>query len=126
MRREMIYTEPVGQRVGRFLALLLIIFVVVAAVVVTQRLAAETLALIVGLLMAGVPLLAIIILGGLIIARRPRRDNQTMTIPPIIVQMPQQPQSALPDYGQMLDLVQTSSSRNNNRAWEVIGYDGND
>ena len=109
-----------GQRLGRFVALVGVVFAVVVAVVVVQRLSDDTLALIIGLLLAGVPLLAIIGLLIFVLARRGQRQPpQQMTIPPIIMQIPQQPQqSALPDYGLPWEGM---SQRTGVRQWEVIG-----
>ncbi|HOU16169.1 MAG TPA: hypothetical protein PKZ84_23950 [Anaerolineae bacterium] len=109
-----------GQRLGRFLALVGVVFAVVTAVVVVQRLSDDTLALIIGLLLAGVPLLAIIGLLIFVLARRGQRQPpQQMTIPPIIMQIPQQPQQpALPDYGLPWE---ATMQRTGGRQWEVIG-----
>jgi hypothetical protein len=109
-----------GQRLGRFVALVGVVFAAVAAVVVVQRLSDDTLALIIGLLLAGVPLLAIIGLLIFVLARRGQRQPpQQMTIPPIIMQLPQQPQQpALPDYGLPWEGM---SQRAGVRQWEVIG-----
>ena len=110
-----------GQRLGRFVALVGVVFAVVTAVVVVQRLSDDALALIIGLLLAGVPLLAIIGLLIFVLARRGQRQPppQQMTIPPIIMQLPQQPQqAALPDYGLPWEGV---SQRAGVRQWEVIG-----
>jgi len=90
-------------------------------VVVVQRLSDDTLALIIGLLLAGVPLLAIIGLLIFVLARRGQRQQplQQMTIPPIIMQIPQQSQPpALPDYGLPWE---GPSQRTERRQWEVIG-----
>ncbi len=109
------------QRLWRFVALMGVVFAVVVAVVVVQRLSDDTLALIIGLLLAGVPLLAIIGLLIFVLARRGQRQPpQQMTIPPIIMQIPQQPQQppALPDYGLPWEGV---SQRAGVRQWEVIG-----
>jgi hypothetical protein len=110
----------VGQRLGRFVALVGVVFAVVAAVVVVQRLSDDTLALIIGLLLAGVPLMAIIGLLIFVLVRRGQRQPpQQMTIPPIIMQIPQQPQSpALPDYGLPWE---GTVQRTGRRQWEVIG-----
>ena len=111
----------VGQRLGRFVALVGVVFAVVTAVVLVQRLSDDTLALIIGLLLAGVPLLAIIGLLIFVLTRRGQRQPppQQMTIPPIIMQIPQQPQSpALPDYGLPWE---GPSQRTTGRQWEVIG-----
>lgn len=114
------------QRLGRFVALVSMVFAVVAAVVVIQRLSDDTLALIIGLLLAGVPLSAIIGLLIYVQARRPQRQAppQQMTIPPIVVQLPQQSQPpALPDYGLPW---KGASQRTTSRQWEVIGEEGSE
>lgn len=109
-----------GQRIGRFVALLGVVFAVTMAVVVIQRLSDDTLALIIGLLLAGVPLLLIIGLLVSVLGRRQHQQSpQQMTIPPIVVQLPQQPQPpALPDYGLPWE---GTSQRAGGRQWEVIG-----
>ncbi len=114
-----------GQRLGRFVALVGVVFAVVAAVAVIQRLSDDTLALIIGLLLAGVPLLAIIGLLIFVLARRGQRQPpQQMTIPPIIMQIPQQPQQlALPDYGLPWE---GTMQRTGGRQWEVIGDNGSE
>jgi hypothetical protein len=110
-----------GPRLWRFVALIGVVFAVVVAVVVVQRLSDDTLALIIGLLLAGVPLLAIIGLLIWVLARRGQRQPppQQMTIPPIIMQIPQQPsQPALPNYGLPWE---GTMQRTEGRQWEVIG-----
>ncbi len=109
-----------GQRLGRFVALVSVVFAVTTAVVVVQRLSDDTLALIIGLLLAGVPLSAIIVLLVYAFGRRSQRQpQQQVTIPPIIMQIPQQPQQpALPDYGLPWE---GTSQRTEVRQWEVIG-----
>jgi len=109
-----------GQRIGRFIALMGVVFAVTMAVVVIQRLSDDTLALIIGLLLAGVPLLTIIGLLIFVLARRGQRQPpQQVMIPPIIMQIPQQPQPpALPDYGLPWE---GTAQRTGGRQWEVIG-----
>jgi len=114
-------SEPVGWRFGRFVVLLGVVFAVTGAVVVTQRFQPETLALITGVIIAGIPLLAIVALFGFItlkIASRPRNEPQQMTIPPIIMQLPQTPQNALTDNGYPWDIPQRQPAT---RSWDVIG-----
>lgn len=115
--------ERLGPRLARFVTLLGVIFAISAAVMVTQRLSEDALALIVGLLLAGIPLLGIIALLVFILVkvsqREPRQhaaSQQPMMLPPIIVQMPPQtPQ--LPNYGESVSAPQHS----NGRMWDVVG-----
>ncbi|HNT74215.1 MAG TPA: hypothetical protein PKH77_04240 [Anaerolineae bacterium] len=115
--------ERLGPRLARFVTLLGVVFAISAAVIVSQRLSEDALALIVGLLLAGIPLLGIIALLVFILVkvsqREPRQHTtpqQPMMLPPIIVQMPPQtPQ--LPTYGDPTPLPQHS----NGRMWDVIG-----
>lgn len=128
MRREM-YTyneEPsLGKRLGRFAALLVIVFGVAAGVVVAQRLSDDALGVIIGMILVGVPLLAIVgVLLFIILRRESRQATQSqppqpqplggMVMPPIIMQIPQQPQ--LPDYG-----YEAPAQRGKSRAWDLIG-----
>lgn len=122
MRRE-IYAErePLGNRLGRFVTLLGIVFVIAFAVVAAQRFNDETFAFVSGALFVGLPL--VLLAGALVflalkIAARPRSEPpQQMTIPPIIMQMPQQ-QPQLPWYnGNGHD----PSLPSNARTWDVIG-----
>lgn len=115
--------ESLGQRLGKFAALLISVFAIVAAVVVTQRLSDDALALVVGLLLAGIPLLAIVALLGFFVVKQATREPrqqvqpqpQQMSIPPIILQMPTAPQQAqLPDYG-------GQRQRGGARSWDMIG-----
>jgi len=125
-RTQTVYEgDTLGQRLGKFAALVGVIFAIVAGVVVTQRLSDDALALVVGLLLAGVPLLAIVALLGFFVVRLATRETrqptqpQQMSIPPIILQMPTMPQpNQLPDYG-----GQWQPQRNNGggRAWDMIG-----
>lgn len=121
-RTETVYRDetPLGARLARFLTLLGIVFVVMLAVIVSQRFNTETLALIVGLVIAGIPLLAIAALFGFIAVKagsRPRNESQQMTIPPIIMQIPQAPQNALPSDMWNLPQRQTTGAR----TWDVLG-----
>lgn len=118
MRREV--CEPLGQRLGRFLLLLGVIAVIVFVVVATQRFNDETFAFVSGALFVGVPLLGFLTLCGFIVLKLTTRRSeppQQMTIPPIIMQMPGQPQ--LPYYGGNghRDTYTTSGRRD----WTVIG-----
>lgn len=115
--------ERLGPRLARFVTLLGVIFTITTAVIVAQRLSEDALALIVGLLLAGIPLLGIIALLVFILVkvsqREPRQHatlQQPMMLPPIIVQMPPQtPQ--LPNYGESV----SSPQHSNGRMWDVIG-----
>lgn len=128
MRRmtETVYqSDSIAQRMGKFLALLVIVFAIVTAVVVTQRLSDDSLALIIGLLLAGIPLLALIIVLIFILFRisqrapQPAQGAQQMMLPPIILQMPpsQRQQPALSDYGD----GDTFTAPPKKRRWNVIG-----
>jgi hypothetical protein len=125
-RTQVVYEgETIGQRLGRFVALLGIVFVIALAVIVSQRFSAETLALIVGLLLAGVPLLAVVGLLFFVLirqGRRPRNEPQQMMMPPIIMQMPQAPQNALPGDGGIWDFGQRQPATAG-RSWDVLGED---
>lgn len=123
MRKTQVVYEgdTIGRRLGRFVALVGVVFAVTGAVVITQRFSAETLALITGLLLAGVPLLAIVGLLFLVLirqGRRPRNEPQQMMIPPVMLTLPQQPQ-ALPGDGGVWDFPQRE--RASARAWDVLG-----
>ena len=115
-------SDTLGQRLAKFAALLIVVFAIVAAVVVTQRLSDDALALVVGLLLAGVPLLAVVGLLGFFVVKlsaRETRQPQQMSIPPIILQMPTMPQqNQLPDYG-----GQWQPQRGNGgaRQWDMLG-----
>lgn len=116
-------TPSLRQRLGRFMTLLGVVFTVVAAVVVVQRLSDDTLALIIGLLLAGAPLSVVIGLLVYLLTRRTstqrQPSSQQMTIPPVIVQLPPQSQTpTLPDHGVPWD---DSTPRTTSRQWEVIG-----
>ena len=121
--RETIYepTISIRGRIGQFVLLLSIIFIITAVVVITQRLSDDTLALIIGLLIAGVPLSLVIALLGFILFRKMQqpavthRPVQQQTIPPIIVQMPQPlPQQTPPTHNWMVPAQ---------RQWDVIGHE---
>lgn len=128
-RTQTIYQEDsLGTRIGKFIAMLGIICAVTFTVVVTSQFQPETLALITGLALAGIPLLVVL---GLVIfiafkaVTRPRQQQpQQMTIPPIIMQMPSQ-QPMLPDYWGGTQTFHQSQG-NSQRAWEVVGNEGED
>ena len=129
MHRTTIHEElptPLGKRLGRFVTLLGVVFTVGVAVVVTQRFSEETLALIVGLLIAGIPLLGLVFVIGVIalkIAIRPRNEPPPqMTIPPIIMQIPQQQNN--PWAGWNNGHEDTPMLTGGRRVWEVIGPEG--
>lgn len=118
--------DTIGKRLGRFVTLFGVVFVIVIAVVAAQRFNDETFAFVTGALFVGVPLLALVIVLGLValkIAARPRQETpQQMTIPPIIMQMPpQQPQ--LPWYGGNGHNDEFSTLGGGRRTWDVIGLD---
>lgn len=111
-----------GKRLTTFLTLIAIVAVIISVVVIGQRLNDQSLALVVGLLLAGIPLLAVcILLVVLLVRQRPRepqpQPQQQMMLPPIIMQMPQQPQ--LPYYGGN-GYDREPATR---RGWDVIGVD---
>lgn len=120
--RRTIYeeSESLGKRVGRFIALLLIVFGITAAVVAMQRFSTETLAFLGGgifaVIVIALPLAAIIFLGMTYLRFRQSRprEQQQMTIPPIIMQMPaQMPQLPYSD----------APLTTEPRRWNVIGGD---
>jgi len=112
------------QRLTRFVTLLGIVFAITVAVVVTQRLSDDALALLVGLLIAGVPLLVLVSLLLFLLLRQPPRrpiQPQQQVIPPIILQIPPTASAtppALPDYGTRWDLPEETKGQ---RQWDVIG-----
>lgn len=110
-------SDSIGQRLAKFAALIGACFAITAAVIVTRRLSNDALGVIVGLLLAGVPLLAIVGLLVFILIRRDSRpaQQQQYSLPPIVLQLPQQ--SALPDYGLPWSVPQRQ------RAWDVVGGD---
>jgi len=114
--------STLGSRLGRFVVLFLVIFGVTGAVIVTSRFSSETLALVVGLLLAGVPLLCVLALVGFVflkIAAKQREQPapQQMMLPPIIMQMPQQPPAFPPPYGQVW------GEDTGRRTWDIVGVD---
>jgi Na+/proline symporter len=90
--------EPLGKRLGRFVALLAVVFTVALVVVVTQRLSQDSLALLIGLT-CGVAAMLPTLLLGVIIWRREMRQQQAqrmpMATPPVVIVTPQ----GLPNYG---------------------------
>ena len=123
---QTVYQGTTGQRIGRFLALLGIVFVVSLAVIVSQRFSTETLALIVGLLLAGIPLLAIAALLGFIAAKALKRQQQSsqMMIPPIVMQIPQPHQNAFPGDGGAWDTNDLRQRPGASlRQWDTLGED---
>ena len=99
MDMEMEMREPLGKRVGRFVALLSAVGVVVGVIVVTQRLSQDSLALLVGLTCGVAAMLPTIGLALLVWRReetRQQAQRQTQqAAPPVVVVAPQ----ALPGYG---------------------------
>lgn len=125
MRRDTYYPEEsLGKRMGRFIALLVTMFGIAAGIIVAQRLSDDALGVITGMILVGLPLLAIVGVLLFIVARRetrsapqPQSQQQPMGgmfMPPIIMQIPQQPQ--LPDYG-----YEAPAQRGKQRAWDLIG-----
>jgi hypothetical protein len=93
--------EPLGKRLGRFMALMGTVFMVTVGIVVTQRLSADALAMLIGMVFG---LLAMLPLVGLI-ALLWRRDatRRTTTSAPLPAQAPSPPvivvsPAALPQY----------------------------
>jgi len=116
--------ETFGSRIGRFITLMLVVIGVTGTIVFSQRFSSETLALIAGIVIVGAPMLAILGLFGFVflkVVSNQRQPPQQMTIPPIIMQIPQNHgydgQFALPDE-ELLKL-----RRQGSRSWEVVGDD---
>ncbi|MEJ5309019.1 MAG: hypothetical protein WHX52_04545 [Anaerolineae bacterium] len=90
--------EPLGKRLGRFVALIGIVFTITLVVVVTQRLSEDSLALLIGLA-CGVAAMLPTLLIGIVIWRRELQQQQTsrlpMATPPVVIVTPQ----GLPNYG---------------------------
>ena len=135
LRYETPRRETLKQRLGKFLLFVGGISAIVFVAVVTTQLSSDTLAMIVGILLAGAPSLGIV---GLVLywALNQRRltapPPQTMTIPPVVMQLPQSYSSppsrspSLPDYG--LSNYGPSNYglpwpglRQPARQWEIIG-----
>lgn len=124
--REVIYRDetPMGARLTRFVVLLFAVLGIGGGAAIAARFSAETLALIVGLLIAGIPLLAIVALLGFLAVkgnRRQRSEPQQMTIPPIIMQIPQAPQNAITDNGGYPWDIPHRQPATAARSWDVIG-----
>jgi len=122
------YQEPprrnrIGARIGNALLIIAVVAVAVFVWIATRRFSDETLALIAGLLIAGVPLGALALFVLALALRKPQREppQQQMMMPPMVIQMPQQmpQQPQLPwyhDYGGDNGGLGSAS-----RAWDVIG-----
>lgn len=126
MRRDTYTYEEtsLGKRLGRFVALLVIMAGIAGGIIAAQRLSDDALGVIIGMILVGVPLLAIVGILLFIVARRETRPASPsqpqpqpmggMFMPPIIMQLPQQPQ--LPDYG-----YEAPAQHGKQRAWDLIG-----
>lgn len=104
--------EPLGKRLGRFVALLGIVFTVSAVVVITQRLSQDSLALLVGLACGVTAMLPTIVLGVYIWRREMMRQTAQRApsaTPPVVIVTPQ----ALPGYG-----VQQPAFGDASMAWQ--------
>ncbi len=90
--------EPLGKRLGRFMALLGVVFTVTVVVIITQRLSQDSLALLIGLA-CGVAAMLPTLLLGVVIWRREMQHQQASRMPtatpPVVIVTPQ----ALPGYG---------------------------
>lgn len=119
--------EPVGKRIGRFITMISAVTAIVCVFLIGQRLNDQSLALVVGLLLAGVPLLALCIVLVILLLRSqkqsqppapaaPQPQPQQMMFPPIIMQMPTYPQTPqLPWPGEATPA----------RGWDLIGEEEN-
>ncbi len=118
--------EPVGKRLGRFITLISVVTAIVCVVLIGQRLNDQSLALVVGLLLAGIPLLALCIVLVILLLRSQKQSQppapaapqpQQMLFPPIIMQMPTYPQAMpqLPWAGEPTPA----------RGWDLIGEEEN-
>ncbi len=91
--------EPLGKRLGRFVALIGIVFTVALVVVVTQRLSQDSLALLIGLACGVAAMLPTLLIGIVIWRREMQQQQQTsrmpMATPPVVIVTPQ----GLPNYG---------------------------
>lgn len=119
--------EPVGKRIGRFITLVSAVTAIVCVFLIGQRLNDQSLALVVGLLLAGVPLLALCIVLVILLLRSQRQAQpapapqptpppQQMMLPPIIMQMPTYPQPMQP-----LPWTEPATQR----GWDLIGDEEN-
>lgn len=115
MKRTTVYEEhePLGKRLGRFVALCGVVFAIIAAVVITDRLSADALAMATGGVLVGVTLLPIVGLLGFLLLRRearPARPEYPQGPTPIVLQMPYvQPQ--MPDYQRALPYAEGGGKR---------------
>ncbi len=89
--------EPLGKRLGRFVALIAIVFTVAVVVVVTQRLSQDSLALLIGLACGVAAMLPTLLIGIVIWRREMQQQASRMptATPPVVIVTPQ----ALPGYG---------------------------
>jgi len=89
--------EPLGKRLGRFVALIGIVFTVALVVVVTQRLSQDSLALLIGLACGVAAMLPTLLIGIVIWRREMQQQASRMpsATPPVVIVTPQ----ALPGYG---------------------------
>jgi len=86
--------EPLGKRVGRFVALIAIVFALTAAVVVTQRLSEDALAMLIGLSFGALAMVPTLGLGLLIWRREMVRSQMQQHVPsaaapPVVIVTPQ-------------------------------------
>jgi len=113
------------RRVGGFLLLALIVGVGVFAFVATRRFSDETIALIAGLLLASIPLsfISLAVISIVLKANnRPRHEPpQQMMMPPMIIQMPQQPQAQGWHSGGGNGYDRDIPMLGGARSWDVIG-----
>ncbi len=118
--------EPVGKRLGRFITLISAVTAIICVVLIGQRLNDQSLALVVGLLLAGVPLLALCIVLVILLLRSQRHAQppapqptppQQMMLPPIIMQMP--------TYPQPMQQLPWAAEPSTQRGWDLIGEEEN-
>lgn len=119
--------EPVSKRLGRFITLVSIVTAIVCIFLIGQRLNDQSLALVVGLLLAGVPLLALCIVLVILLLRsqkpaqppapQPTPQPQQMMLPPIIMQMP--------TYPQPMQQLPWAAEPSTQRGWDLIGEEEN-
>jgi len=120
--------EPVSKRIGRFITLVSAVTAIVCIVLIGQRLNDQSLALVVGLLLAGVPQLALCIVLVILLLRsqrqahpppapQPTPPQQQMMLPPIIMQMPTYPQPMQP--------LPWTAEPATQRGWDLIGEEEN-
>jgi uncharacterized membrane protein len=91
--------EPLGKRLGRFVALIGVVSAVTIVVVITQRLSQDSLALLIGLTCGVAAMLPTLLIGVVIWRREMQQQQQASrmptTTPPVVIVTPQ----ALPGYG---------------------------